>query len=263
MLKNLIIASLLLFGNVLGATYVYEADQDLFDLTGESGTTNLNASDDHLSVQFYLDFTFTFYGEDFTKTRMATNGCLHFGLPNSVNYNEYCGDYTPDPLPHTTYTLYPFYTDLIRDSGSKMLGKNFTDKSVFGWYNLREYNQSGTDNSFEVWLYPNHTFEYRYGGLDIDSHDVLIGEQGPTTSDVYTYIYFDECSTGTTNSSSCVNYAWNNSQNATNTLLEGGGSLYGVGSGNALDCSNALNNAACPGYAAAYLTQQCLSLIHI
>ena len=256
MLKNLIITSLLLFGNILGAAYVYEADQDLFDLTGESGTTNLNASDDYLSVPFALDHTFTFYGEDFTSARMATNGCLHFGLPTSgIGYNDYCGDYTPDPLPHTTYTLYAFYTDLIRDSGSKMLGKNFTDKSVFGWYNLREYNRSNTDNSFEVILWKaDDSFEFRYGALNIKNHDVLIGEQGDT-NEVYTYLYYDECNTGTTNSSSCVSTDWKNS--TFNTLLENGGSLYGVGSGNALDCSNPLNDQACSGYAAAYLTQQC------
>ncbi len=40
-----------------------------------------------------------------------------------------------------TYTLYPFWTDLIRDNGSKILAKNFTDKTVFGWYDLREYNR--------------------------------------------------------------------------------------------------------------------------
>ncbi len=256
MLKNLIIASLLLC-NTLGATYVYEGNQNLFDLTNESGTTNLNAGDDQLSVNFDLDFTFTFYGEDFTAARMATNGCLHFGLGSgNVNYNNYCGDYTPDPLPHTTYTLYPFYTDLIRDSGSKMLGKNFTDKSVFGWYNLREYNRANTDNSFEVILWKsNDSFEFRYGGLNIQNHDVLIGEQGSATQ-TYTYLYYDECSTGTTNiSGTCTSTNWNNS--SSNTLLENGGSLYGVGSGNALDCSNPLNNEACSGYAAAYLAQQC------
>ena len=31
----------------------------------------------------------------------------------------------PDSI---TYTLYPFWTDLIRDNGSKVLAKNFTDK---------------------------------------------------------------------------------------------------------------------------------------
>ena len=42
----------------------------------------------------------------------------------------------------------------------KMLAKNFTDKSVFGWYNMKEYGRNNTDNSFEVILWPNDTFEY-------------------------------------------------------------------------------------------------------
>ena len=33
--------------------------------------------------------------------------------------------------------------------------------------------------------------------------------------------------------------------------------MYGLGTGNALDCSDPLNNTACVGYDAAYLTQQC------
>ena len=233
------------------ANYIYEANQSLFDLTNQTGTTNMASGDDQVSGAFNLDFTFTFYGEDFTSARMATNGCLHFKTTGS-----YCNDYTPDPLPEITYTLYPFWTDLIRDNGSKVLAKNFTDKTVFGWYDLREYNRSGSDNSFEVILWnSNDTFEFRYGGLDIINHDVLIGEQG-SSSELYTYLFHDECSTGTTNvAGTCVNTNWNST--SFNTLLENGGSLYGLGSGNALDCSNPLNNSACVGYDAAYLTQQC------
>ena len=75
MLKNLIITSLLLFGNILGATYVYEADQDIYDLqTNSSGSTGLGSNDDSVSPAFNLGFTFTFYGNDFTQARMATNG---------------------------------------------------------------------------------------------------------------------------------------------------------------------------------------------
>jgi hypothetical protein len=187
---------------------------------------------------------------------MATNGCLHFGLgTGNINYNNYCGDYTPDPLPQYTNTLFPFWTDLIRDNQSKMLAKNFNDKAVFGWYNMREYNRSGSDNSFEVVLWNNNTFEFRYGALNIIQHDVLIGEQG-STSQYYQYLFYDECNTGTTNvAGTCVSTDWNNS--TSNTLLENGGSLYGDGSGNAIDCSNPLNNTACTGYAAAYLSQQC------
>tara|TARA_R100000541_G_scaffold9429_1_gene17056 strand:+ start:1422 stop:3974 length:2553 start_codon:yes stop_codon:yes gene_type:complete len=230
--------------------YVYEANQSLIDLTNQSGTTSLNSQDDQVSATFNLGFTFDFYGQAFTQARMATNGCLHFKTSGA-----FCNDFTPDPLTSQyTYTLLPFWTDLIRDNDSKMLAKSFNDKTVFGWYDMREFNRA-SDNSFEVILWTNDNFEFRYGALDIINHDVLVGEVGSGSSEVYQYLYHDKCNTGTTNTSDCVNTTWNDS--SFNTLLESGGSLYGAGSGNALDCSNALNNVNCAGYAAAYLTQQC------
>ena len=155
MFKNLIIASLsLLLCNTLSSAYTYEADKDLYDLTNQTGTTNLAVGDDQVSAKFNFGFDFTYYNNTFTFARMATNGCLHFGL-NSTGYNDYCGDYTPDPLPQYTNTLFPFWTDLIRDNGSKMLAKNILNSNnedlytIFGWYNLREYNRSNTDNSLK------------------------------------------------------------------------------------------------------------------
>ena len=228
-----LICLLLLSANIT-AQYIYESNQALFDLTNQSDTTSLNSGDDQLSAAFNLDFTFQLYDNSYTSARMATNGCLHFGLgTGNINFNNYCGDYTPDPLPQYTNTLFPFWTDLIRDSNSQMLDKNFSDKSVFGWYDLREYNRSGSDNSFEVVLWTNNTFEFRYGALDIINHDVLIGQQG-SSSQTYMYLFHDECSTGTTNvAGTCVNTNWNNT--LANSLLENGGSLYGAGSGNNID----------------------------
>ena len=247
-----IICCLLLTSN-LSAQYIYEGNQSLVDLTNESGTTNLNVGDDQLSSAFNLNFTFTFYDKQFTSARMATNGCLHFGLgTGNVNYNNYCGDYTPDPLPQYNYTLFPFWTDLIRDNQSKMLAKNFSDKTVFGWYDLKEYNRNNTDNSFEVILWTNSTFDFRYGDLDIIQHDVLIGQQKDSDT-YYQYLFHDECNTGTTNTSSCVSTNWNNT--TSNTLLEDGGSLYGTSV--TIDCSNPLNDTSCAGYWDAYDDLQC------
>ena len=245
-----IVCSLLLVSN-LSATYVYEANQSLYDLqTNSSGSTGLGSNDDRVSSAFNLGFTFKFYGEEFTQARMATNGCLHFKTSGA-----YCNDYTPDPLASQyTYTLLPFWTDLIRDNGSKMLAKSFSDKTVMGWYSMREYNRA-SDNSFEVILWTNDTFEFRYGALDIINHDVLIGEVGSDSSEVYEYLYHDECNTGSTNSSSCVNTNWNDS--SSNTMLENGGSLFGSGSGNGVDCGNPLNDVSCTGYWEAYDDQQC------
>ena len=214
--------------NVL-STYIYEANQSLYDLqTNSSGSTGLGSNDDAVSSAFNIGFTFDFYGQSFTQARMATNGCLHFKTSGA-----YCSDYTPDPLTgQHTYTLYPFWTDLIKDNGSAMKAKAFADYTIFGWYKMREYNQANTDNSFEVWLYPNDTFEFRYGELDIDNHDVLIGEIGSGSKEIYQYLFHDECNTGSTNASNCVSTNWNDT--ASNTLLENGGSLYGLGTGNAL-----------------------------
>jgi len=232
--------------------YIYEANQSLYDLqTNSSGSTGLGSNDDAVSSAFNIGFTFDFYGESFTQARMATNGCLHFKTSGA-----YCNDFTPDPLSgQHTYTLYPFWTDLIKDNGSGMRARAFADYTIFGWYKMREYNEANTDNSFEVWLYPNDTFEFRYGELDIDRHDVLIGEVGSGSKEVYQYYYHDECNTGSTNASNCVNTNWNDT--STNNLLESGGSLYGLGTGNSADCSNPLNDTSCTGYADAYQTQQC------
>ena len=234
----------------VSSTYIYEANQSLIDLTNQSGTTSLNAGDDQVSAVFNLGFTFDFYGQAFTQARMATNGCLHFKTSGA-----YCSDYTPDPLANQyTYTMLPFWTDLIRDNDSSMLAKSFNDKTVFGWYDMREYNRA-SDNSFEVILWTNDTFEYRYGALDIINHDVLIGEVGSGSAEVYEYLFHDECNTGSTNSKSCADTDWNNTDK--NQNLESGGSLYGTGTGNVVDCSNPLNDYSCTGYWEAYDDLQC------
>ena len=89
MKKNLIILSFFI-SNFAFANYIYENNQPLFDLTTENNVTNLNAGDDQLSGAFDLDFTFNFYDNSFSSARMATNGCLHFGLgTGNINYNNY------------------------------------------------------------------------------------------------------------------------------------------------------------------------------
>jgi hypothetical protein len=243
----------LLSSNIYGQ-YTYEANQPLYDLHDNAnnfqGELAYEVVDDGISPAIDLSFNFSFYGSTFTQARMATNGCLHFG-----NSGSYCSDYTPDPINgQHTYTLYPFWTDLIRDNNSRMKSWGDSSKMIFGWYRMREYNRN-SDNSFEVILWNNNSFDFRYRELDIINHDVLIGEVGSNQNNSYTYLYHDECNTGTTNSSSCVSQNWN--ATSSNTLLENGGSLYGSGSGNGIDCSNPLNDSSCAGYAEAYLAQQC------
>ena len=225
-------------------TYIYEGSQALINLSGMSGTTNMNACDDCISG-WSPDFGFDFeiWGNTYRKAKMSTNGCVNFsGLT--------CNDYTPQPLPYRDETLYPFWTDLIRNNSSKMLFKSFSDYVVFGWYGMKEYsypNHRG-NNNFEAILWENDTYEYRYGALDIINHDVLIGEQH-TSSSHKTFRYFDDGTGGHNN--------WDSfDASFTGNVLEGGGSLYSA-SLTELCNANPLYSTSCSGYAAAYLAQQC------
>lgn len=225
-------------------------DKPLWDLRLDNAT-DMSAPDDGTSQVFNLGFDFTFFGETFNQAYMASNGCLIFGtLATGNNWEKNCTQYNPSPKPNTNYTMYPFWTDLIMRDNSDMLAKQFNDKVIFGWYEMWEYDRD-SKNTFELWLYPNDSYEARYGELDIQNHDVFIGIQGKE-DELETYYFHDECNTGVYNSTECFNYDWNTS--STNQDLEYDGSIF---VGDVLDCSNPLVNSSCPGYWDAYDDLQC------
>ena len=265
-IKQLILASFLLLSPVVFAdnntncsnsqdcynsgVYLYDDGADLIDLYNMSGTTNLNSSDDSWSGQVSLGMEWDRWGQTWSHARMSTNGCVNLTSGSAGGSSSNCSDYTPQSLPYRNYTLYPFWTDLIRKSSSKMLFKDFGDYAVFGWYYLKEYNR-GSSNSFEAILYDNNSFEYRYRELDIIQHDVVIGEQGHsnTSADTKTYLYYNDGQSGyTTLDAYLANSGWPD--------LENGGSLFG-GTEAQMCAIDALYASTCSGYDAAYLAQQC------
>jgi hypothetical protein len=182
---------------------------------------------------------------------MASNGCLILGqLATGNNWEKNCTQYEPSEAPNTNYTMYPFWTDLIMGGNSSMLAMQVDNKVIFGWYEMWEYYRD-SKNTFELWLYPNNSYEARYSELDIKDHDVFIGIQG-NENERETYYFHDKCFTGQVNSKECVSQDWNDT--AINFDLENNGSLL---VGEALNCSNPLNNTSCAGYWEAYDDQQC------
>ena len=244
----------LLFSSFLPSqevTAVYSADKPIWDLRNFSGATDMSAQDDGTSQVFDLGFDFTFFGEPFNQAYMASNGCLILGqLATGNNWEKNCTQYEPSEAPNTNYTMYPFWTDLIMGGNSSMLAKQFNDKVIFGWYEMWEYDRD-SKNTFELWLYPNNSYEARYSELDIKDHDVFIGIQG-NENERETYYFHDKCFTGQVNSKECVSQDWNDT--AINFDLENNGSIL---VGKALDCSNPLNDTSCAGYWDAYDDQQC------
>jgi hypothetical protein len=231
-------------------TVTVTSNNKLWDLRLDNAT-DMSASDDGTSQSFNFGFDFNFFGETFNSAYMASNGCLILGSLSTANtWEKNCTQYNPSPSPNTNYTMYPFWTDLVMGENSSMLAKSFDDKVIFGWYEMWEYYRD-SKNTFELWLYPNHTYEAIYGQLDIKDHDVFIGIQG-NEKEFETYYFHDECNTGVFNSTNCVNKDWNDI--GENQTLENGGSIF---VGEVVDCSNPLNDTSCTGYWEAYDDYQC------
>jgi hypothetical protein len=244
----------LLFSSFLPSqevTAVYSADKPIWDLRNFSDATDMSAQDDGTSQVFNLGFDFDFFGQTFDKAYMASNGCLILGqLATGNNWEKNCTQYEPSEAPNTNYTMYPFWTDLIMGGNSSMLAMQVDNKVIFGWYEMWEYYRD-SKNTFELWLYPNNSYEARYSELDIKDHDVFIGIQG-NENERETYYFHDKCFTGQVNSKECVSQDWNDT--AINFDLENNGSIL---VGEALDCSDPLVDTSCAGYWEAYDDQQC------
>jgi hypothetical protein len=225
----------LLFSSFLPSqevTAVYSADKPIWDLRNFSDATDMSAQDDGTSQVFNLGFDFDFFGQTFDKAYMASNGCLILGqLATGNNWEKNCTQYEPSEAPNTNYTMYPFWTDLIMGGNSSMLAMQIDNKVIFGWYEMWEYYRD-SKNTFELWLYPNNSYEARYSELDIKDHDVFIGIQG-NENERETYYFHDKCFTGQVNSKECVSQDWNDT--TINFDLENNGSIL---VGEALDCSH-------------------------
>ena len=245
----------LLFSSFLPSqeiTAVYTPGKPIWDLRNFSGATDMSAQDDGTSQGFDLGFEFKFFGETFDKAYMASNGCLILGqLAIGNNWEKNCTQYEPSEAPNTNYTLYPFWTDLIMGDNSQMLAMHIDNKMIFGWYEMWEYYREDSKNTFEMWLYPNNSYEARYSELDIKDHDVFIGVQG-NENERETYYFHDKCFTGQVNSKECVSQDWNDT--AMNFDLENDGSVL---VGEEQNCSDPLVSPSCSGYWEAYEDQQC------
>ena len=165
------------------------------------------------------------------------------------------------------------YKGEISKSGVPILpskrARKIPEKIQVSKEDLAELENSPEEQSIESEPSEEST-ETQEGDVSLDNlkDEEIASEEQKDSDTYYQYLFHDECNTGTTNTSSCVNTNWNNT--ASNTSLENGGSLYGTSV--TIDCSDPLNDVSCPGYWDAYDDLQCdldpqygpfLSLIHI
>jgi hypothetical protein len=202
--------------------------------------TNPNAVQTHLGddgvTTVPLGFSFPFWNQTFTTSYMYANGLVSFTNGNLPG-GGCCAGENLSTLRDTRYNylIAPMWTDLNDASGNATWFLRSPSSMTYGWYNTHEY---GTNNlsSFEVNINSAGALDVRFSGAFVsNSHTVTSGFTGDLSQGQYFQFYHGPGFGAPT----------------------GGASWSAISTGGSLCLSNPLSDSSCPGYAAAYYTQQC------
>jgi subtilisin family serine protease len=143
----------------------------------EIGTV-LNLGDD-ASQEINLPFNFPFYGENFDKIKVVSNGFLAFGNLSSGHFNN-------QPIPtseNPNGLIAPFWDDLNPAAGGTIhILKNDSAKVVVQFTNVLTYGDNSA-KTFQTILYPNGDIRYNYLTMEGSTDGATIGIESPDGTD--------------------------------------------------------------------------------
>lgn len=220
----------------------------LRDIRNSPNAVNITTSDDWYN-EVPLGFTFPFFGRNFTTSWAATNGYVTFQDPQLSGLGGGCCggvNLATTTDPRYNYTIYGVHTDLYSWNGANqwyLQEQNTTagyDQMTYGWYNLSQCCSSQGGNSFEIKITSTGIVDTRIAGALVNWNPVTSGMSGDLTKGEY-YQYYHGSGLNIVPGSPTA-FSWN-----TNGGFTGADPCI----------ATPLSSPTCPGYAAAYLTQQC------
>jgi hypothetical protein len=230
------------------------------DWLSSAGMTQVMNGVDDGTYHVSLGHSFPYYGGTFTDAWMSSNGVIMLYDPTtqfgnlSYNNSMCCSGQNFSTTTSSAYSfmLAPLWTDLRHDtsvSGSGYFYKTNEGVSSFLWRDVKEYGTNNL-NTFQANLWPDGSFDFLYDDVNITNHAVTVGFSGNLDFGDYEQMVHQ---TGFSNTQLLNGTWWDQLFNP------GGVAWYGEDGGydSSVDCSNALNDSRCPGYAEAYLDQQC------
>jgi hypothetical protein len=185
-----------------------------------------------------LPFAFPYYGKIFTHSMFFDNGVV--SLYSAIEPQRYGGQqFYAESLSNNIssqfyYSIMPLWTDLLNYNGS-FYTQGDSNHLKYTWENISQFGYPDRLNTFSLELRPSGYIGINYDKINIEGYPVTAGLVGNASLGEWTQIYRSEGQSVTT----------------------GAISNWSVDYTQATDCSNPLNNAACPGYQEAYFEQQC------
>ena len=213
----------------------------LQDIRNNPNAVNISTWDDWYN-EVPLGFTFPFYGQNFTTSWAMTNGLVTFQNPATSGLGGACCegiDLRTTRDSRYNYTIYGLHTDLYSWTNNQYYLRG-TNEMTYGWYNSSQCCSSQGGNSFEIKINSSGLVDTRIAGAMISWNRVTSGMAGDLSKGEYFQSYHGQGINITPGSSSI--FSWQ--------ALNGTGAVD-------LCITNPLSSSSCPGYQAAYFTQQC------
>ena len=132
--------------------------------------TVLSLTGDDSAAQVNLPFNFNFYGTNYNRAYVSTNGFLNFAASNT--------SYSNSAIPSSAVpnaAIYPFWDDLNVDASASVrtqtVGTSPNRQFVIEWRNVSIYGDTSRRMDFEVILYENGQILTQYRNLAADARE--------------------------------------------------------------------------------------------
>lgn len=210
-------------------------------------------------VEVPLDFTFPFYGQNFTTSFMFSNGVVMFVHPNTnTSYGLCCDGPDVEGLLNGTatgnqnyilnrnlnalnFSISPFLTDLIQRNGQgKFYIQGDETFQRYFWEGVMEYYDTTTENTFDLTIKPSGDITYNYTKLDIKNHQIFVGTVGDLQQNQYKQYFLH-------NARVDGGYYWTSENDSQPTWVPPDTSICEA---------QPLSDASCEGYAEALANQE-------
>jgi hypothetical protein len=235
---------------------------------------SLNLGDDSVSDNIPLGFSFNLFGKTFDSVWVSNNGVISFTNGNISGYNSASLNTL---ISEYNYALFPLWTDLINSGTNNPHYRLDSGTAIFGWYGISEYADRNKRSTFEVQLWNDSSFQFRYESINLSRSPFTIGYTGDISAGEYTQwarhpggtytdsnfgFYsspIDQCVINPLYSIDCSGYleAYTNQQCAINPLYSSSCTGYEAAMLEQNCGSNPLYSTNCPGYTAAIFEQNC------
>ena len=201
--------------------------------------TYYNIGDDSYAI-VPIPFGYPLYGRVFTHSIFFDNGVVSFYDPVTESARLGGQQYYSQPLSNNIgsnfhYSIMPLWTDLMPDGNTKLYTQSDNTYMKYTWENIQQFGYNNRPNTFSLEIRPSGYLGIQYDKINVEGYPITAGAIGNAALGEWTQHFRSE---GT-------------------QVLTGGIGSWSIDYTQPTDCSNPLNNPACPGYQQAYFDQQC------